>query len=194
MRVPETEVSLSKGHVAIPEAKCEEVNILHAAGNGAAQGMHLIALIAGSMLAIISLYELANHFVEWAFSFLDPEVPVTIQLMLSYIFTPFALMIGVPWPDCSKVAELMGVKIVVNEFVAYMKLADIQDDLTPRGRMLATFALCGFANIASIGIQIGCLGAMAPERKKDLAKLAFSAMICGMLSTFMSACIAGMLL
>ena len=156
--------------------------------------MHLIALIAGSMLALISLYELANSVVEWMFSFITSEYVVNIEMMLSWMFYPFAFIIGVPIEDCRVVGELMGMKMVVNEFVAYMKLADMRDVMKKRSVVLSTFALCGFANVGSIGIQIGCLGAMCPSRRSDLAKLAVSAMLCGMQSTFMCACIAGMLL
>ncbi|KAI9143990.1 Na+ dependent nucleoside transporter C-terminus-domain-containing protein [Paraphysoderma sedebokerense] len=194
LRVPETEDSITKGQVSIPKEENREENILHAACNGAAQGMTLIALIVGSLLAIISLYHLANNILIWLCGFLNPASPITIELILGYVFYPFAWLIGVPLEDCRFVGQLMGTKMVVNEFVAYLNLADNYKNMTPRGITLATYGLCGFANIASVGIQIGCLGAMAPSRKADIAKLALSAMLTGTLCTFTSAAIAGIML
>lgn len=198
VRVPETEHSISKGAVDIPESKDKEANVLHAAANGAAQGMHLASLITGSLLAIISLYRFIDALFVWFWSFLRPPVPISLELVFSYVFWPFAVMLGVPLQECLRVGQLLGIKTTVNEFVAYATLNDMVKDpvnpLSERAYTLSVYALCGFANIASIGIQIGCLGAMAPSRRKDLAKLAVSAMLTGALCTMLSAAIAGTLL
>ncbi|KAJ3101959.1 hypothetical protein HDU97_000935 [Phlyctochytrium planicorne] len=216
MRYPETEESLTRGKVKIPENEEKDANFLHAAGNGAATGVQLILLIAGSLLAIVSLYEFANflcgylfHMVgryNWIDSTAENQVWVTIGFLLSYLFTPFAVAMGIPFGQARKAAEFLANKMVVNEFYAYATLnayafitnkdgsLTLSGAFTERTVRLLSFGLCGFANFASIGIQIGCLGAMAPSRKKDLAALALSAMICGTFSTWITASVAGALL
>ena len=231
IRYPETEHSLTKGKVEIPKSSSHEedadANVLQAAGNGAATGVQLILLIAGSLLAIVSLFATADTIVQWAFDMIN--VP-TIAFILSYLFYPIAIAIGVTPAEARKAAEFMATKLVVNEFKAYSDLSDFaykngtagfDGPREPNGNFvsnglivtiiiilfvanfylqslrtikLLTFALCGFANLASIGIQIGCLGVMAPSRKKDIAALAFSAMLTGTLSTWISAAVAGALL
>ncbi|KAJ3206422.1 hypothetical protein HDU67_008173 [Dinochytrium kinnereticum] len=214
MRYPETEESLTRGSVKIPENEEKDANFLHAAGNGAATGVQLILLIAGSLLAIVSLYEFANFLCGFLFDMVgvlnqvDGGIRVSIGFLLSYVFTPFAIAIGVNPNQARKAAEFLANKMVVNEFYAYgtlrsyafkvdplpdgsLELSGTFDERTVR---LLSFALCGFANFASIGIQIGCLGAMAPSRKKDLATLALSAMICGTFSTWITASVAGALI
>jgi len=193
LRHPETETSISKGQVAIPES--EESNVLHAAANGAAQGVHLVGLIAGTLIAIISLLALVNSLLRWVGGYFG-YAELTLVIIVRYLFVPFAFFIGIPTKDIMQASALMAEKMFVNEFAAFMDLATLKKagSLTVRGQLLSTFALCGFANFASIGIQIGCIGAMAPERKGDLARLAFSAMLCGTMSTFMTATIAGILL
>lgn len=138
IRYPETEDSISKGDVSIPEESEREANVLHAAGNGAAQGVHLAALIAGSLIAIISIYTFVNETVVWFFSFLNPPEEITIPLLLSYVFWPFAAMLGVPFAECLKVGQLLGIKMTVNEFVAYSTLSKMNTDgeLSPRGMLL----------------------------------------------------------
>ncbi|KAI8057334.1 Na+ dependent nucleoside transporter C-terminus-domain-containing protein [Syncephalis plumigaleata] len=193
LRYPEKQESTSKGRVIIPKEEDREANILHAAANGAAQGVHLILLIAGTLLAIISLLALVNALLGWFGSFVGyPEL--TLIAITKYLFVPFAWVIGIPTVDVMQVADLMATKMFVNEFVAYITLSGLKSSLTVRGQLLVTYALCGFANFASIGIQIGCIGAMAPTRKRDLARLAVSSMLSGTLSTFMTAAIAGLLL
>ncbi|KAI9594015.1 Na+ dependent nucleoside transporter C-terminus-domain-containing protein [Syncephalis fuscata] len=193
LRYPEKQQSTSKGRVIIPKEEDREANILHAAANGAAQGVHLILLIAGTLLAIISLLELFNTMLGWLGAFVN--LPgLTLTDIAKYLFVPFAWFIGIPTADVMRVADLMATKMVGNEFLAYIALSKAQSVMTLRGQLLTTYALCGFANFASIGIQIGCIGAIAPTRKRDLARLAFSSMISGTLSTFITACIAGLLL
>ncbi|RKP06130.1 Na+ dependent nucleoside transporter C-terminus-domain-containing protein [Thamnocephalis sphaerospora] len=195
LRYPEKQQSLSKGRIIIPKDEDRESNALHAAANGAAQGVHLIMLIAGTLLAIISLLALVDALLTWFGSFVGID-GLTLIAITKYIFVPFAWIIGIPTADVLSVANLMASKMFVNEFVAYLGLSAMKKAMTMtlRGQLLATYALCGFANFASIGIQIGCIGAMAPTRKRDLARLAVSAMVSGTMSTFMTACIAGMIL
>ncbi|KAJ3412103.1 hypothetical protein HDV05_001197, partial [Chytridiales sp. JEL 0842] len=206
MRYPEKEQSLTKGEVKVPESEEDDANVLHAAGNGAAIGVQLVLLIAGSLLAIVSLYSAADNFVKWFFdaidirNIIDGQVKgeyqkVTIDFCLSWILIIPALAIGISpgdkWIEVRKAGAFMAQKLVANEFVAYDALNQyaftkdknpdgssvLSGNLSPRTVRLLTFALCGFANFASIGIQIGCLGAMAPNRKADLAKIALSAML-----------------
>ncbi|KAI9168603.1 hypothetical protein H9P43_007976 [Blastocladiella emersonii ATCC 22665] len=205
LRIPETENSITKGEVSIPVEEHREANVLHAAANGAAQGMHLAGLITGSLLAIISLFNLCNIICMEFFRYLNPTEPISIGLILSYVFWPFAWILGTPTSECLKVGRLLGTKMVVNEFAAYADLSALLGNapspdapapprqLSARGELIAIYALCGFANIGSVGIQIGCLGAMAPSRRGDIARLAVSAMIVGTMCTFCSASIAGIL-
>jgi CNT family concentrative nucleoside transporter len=121
-------------------------------------------------------------------------VPESLQRILALVFAPVAWALGVSWNDCATVGNLLGTRMVLNEFVAFADLGKVQATLQTRSFVIATFALCGFANLSSIAIQIGGIGALAPTRKSDLARLGFKAMIVGTLANFMSACIAGMLL
>ena len=113
--------------------------------------------------------------------------------MLGYLLAPIAWVIGVPWQDAVTIGGLIGQKIVINEFVAYLDLAQIQDTLTDKGRLIATYALCGFANFASIAIQIGGIGGLAPDRRSDLARFGMRAVLGGTLATLMTATIAGVI-
>jgi len=120
--------------------------------------------------------------------------PVSLESVLGVLFAPVAWVIGVPWRDCSAIGNLLGVRMVLNELVAFSMLGPQRAALDPRSFTIATFALCGFANFSSIGIQIGGIGALAPNRKGDLARLGFRAMLAGTMANLMSASIAGMLL
>ncbi|KAJ3065330.1 hypothetical protein HDU98_011307 [Podochytrium sp. JEL0797] len=214
IRYPETEQPITKGDVKVPPSEEKDVNFIDAASKGAAIGVQLALLIAGTLLAIISLYQCANDLTAWAFNmvdianWVDASQPVTIQFLLSYIFWPLAFFIGINSSEARIAAEFMATKVVVNEFVAYSNLHDyafmpnqsadgsypLNGALSPRTVRLLTFALCGFANIGSIGIQISVLGVIAPSRKKDLADLAVSAMMTGAFSTWISAAVAGAIL
>ncbi|KAJ3387151.1 hypothetical protein CcCBS67573_g02244 [Chytriomyces confervae] len=215
LRYPEEEESITKGYVKVPESEEKDANVLDAAAKGAAIGVQLALLIAGSLIAIIALYHCANDVVGWAFwmiqvnNWIDPTKSVSIELILSYLFYPFALCIGIAPESARKAGEFMATKMVVNEFVAYSSLSSIAFNntitlpdgshpltgaLDPRTTRLLTLALCGFANIGSIGIQLSIFGVIAPTRKKDYAELVLSAMITGTLSTWMSAAVAGALL
>jgi CNT family concentrative nucleoside transporter len=199
MRIPETEQSMTKGDVSIPEGSDteKEANVLHAVANGAAAGVHLAGLIVGSLLAIVSLYHFCNIvFSEFLGYVITSEKPISIDFVLGYVFSPLAWLLGVPTNECLRVGSMLGKKMVLNEFVAFDDLSKLikANDISLRGARIATYALCGFANIASVGIQIGCLGAMAPTRRGDIARIAFPAMLVGAMCTFCSAAIAGILL
>ncbi|ORX99276.1 hypothetical protein K493DRAFT_212855 [Basidiobolus meristosporus CBS 931.73] len=196
MRFPETGEPVTKGAVRIPDGGGEkEANFLHAASNGAAQGIQLALLILATVLSFISLLTLVNAFLTWLGNFLNID-HLTLELVVGYLFYPFMWLVGIPTVNMLAIARLMATKMFVNEFAAFAQLSQLAASgvLTERANSLAIYCLCGFANFGSIGIQIGALGAMAPSRKKDLAELAFSAMLCGTMSTLMSATVAGMLL
>ncbi|ORX64523.1 hypothetical protein K493DRAFT_364895 [Basidiobolus meristosporus CBS 931.73] len=195
MRYPETGEPVTKGKVRIPESEDKEANFLHAASNGAAQGIHLALLILATVISFISLLALVNSFLTWVGNFFNID-NLTLEFIVGYLFYPFMWLVGIPNRDLLTVARLMATKMFVNEFAAFAELANLTTSgaLEQRTASLGIYCLCGFANFGSIGIQIGALGAMAPSRKKDLAELAFSAMLCGTMSTLMSATIAGMLL
>ncbi|KAJ1916007.1 hypothetical protein H4219_004029 [Mycoemilia scoparia] len=197
LRIPETEESMTKGRTIEPESEGDEQNLLHAAGNGANNGMTLCLLIAATIIAVISLLNLVNFILTWLGNYLTIH-ELTIQLILGYVFYPFTWLLGVRKEDVLDVSQLLATKVIANEFVAYKTLTagaepPLRETMDPRSNIIATFALCGFANIGSIGIQVGSIGAIAPNRKGDLARLAVSACITGFVATCMSALIAGML-
>jgi len=121
-------------------------------------------------------------------------VPNSLQTIFGYVFAPIAWLLGVDWNDCRTVGNLLGTRLVLNEFVAFLQLGPLRDAMTHHSFVIATYALCGFANLSSIAIQIGGIGALAPSRKSDLARLGLKAVAAGTMANFMSACIAGMLL
>ncbi|KAL5035399.1 hypothetical protein BDV3_005336 [Batrachochytrium dendrobatidis] len=207
MRYPESDVPMTKGSVRIVEHGEKEANFLHAAGNGAATGIQLVLLIGATLIAIVALFTVANDIYGNLFSIvglyntIHPARPdgtydqVTIQFTLSYLFFPIAWLVGIPISQARDAGEVMATKMVVNEFVAYLSLGKTPSiPQNSRAFNLMVFALCGFANISSIGIQLGCLGAIAPTRKADLATLVVSAMLVGTVATFLTAAVAGTLL
>jgi CNT family concentrative nucleoside transporter len=189
--LPEREESPTMGHVKIDIPK-QDANSLDAICRGASEGLKL-ALNVGAMLVVfIALIAAVN----WIFGFM-PEVsgaPLTLQRMLGWLCAPLAWLMGVEWSDAAKIGSLLGEKTMINEFVAYMDLCKMKESISPRSFTIATYALCGFANFASIGIQIGGIGSLVPERRRDFAKLGVRAMIGGTLAAYMTACIAGLLL
>ncbi|OJJ73267.1 hypothetical protein ASPBRDRAFT_205543 [Aspergillus brasiliensis CBS 101740] len=198
LRWPEKEDTLTAGRVIVPEdEEHQAANALHAFANGAWMGIKIAGMITANLLCIISLVGLANGLLTWWGRYLNiNDPPLTIQLIMGYICYPVAFLLGVSRDDdLLKVAQLIGMKLVMNEFVAYSALqADPQyQSLSPRSRLIATYALCGFANIGSLGNQIGVLAQLAPERAGDVSRVALSAMITGAISTLMSAAIAGMI-
>jgi CNT family concentrative nucleoside transporter len=192
--VPETEKPVTAGKVEIKIEK-SAVNVIDAAAQGAGDGLHLALNVAGMLIAFLALIAMANGilgalhglpFMGW--------LPVSLEKIFGIIFAPVAWIMGVPWKDASTIGDLLGTRLVLNEFVAFLKLGPMKSSLDPRSFTIATYALCGFANFSSIAIQIGGIGALAPTRKSDLARLGLRAVAAGTMANFMSACIAGMLL
>jgi CNT family concentrative nucleoside transporter len=190
MLVPETEVPKTMGTVRL-EVEQTDVNVIDAAGRGTGEGLHL-ALNVGAMLisflALIALVNAVLHHIP-----LGGEA-LSLERIFGWVFAPVAWAMGVPWKDAPQIGNLLGTRMAVNEFVAYSKLGPMKAALDPKSFTIATFALCGFANFSSIGIQIGGIGALAPNRRHDLARLGLRAMFAGTLANFMTATIAGFLL
>ena len=198
--LPETEEPVTRGvvKVDIPQA---HANVFDAAADGASEGMKLVINIAAMLIAFIAFVALFNHLLYKLDTGLGLQealhlgAPLSLQLIFSWVFAPVALLMGVPGADVPKVAELLGTKLVLNEFVAYLVLSEkYAGQLDPRSVALTAFALTGFANFASIGIQLGGIGAMAPERRADLARLGFRALAGGFLATLINAALAGVLM
>ena len=168
-------------------------NLVEAAADGAATGMKLAANIAAMLLAFIALISLANGILSWMGGFVGFE-GITLELIFGWIFAPLMFLLGVPWEDAVATGNLMGQKLVLNEFVAFVSLLDVQEGLSPKGLAIITFALCGFANLNSLAILVGGLGGLVPERRSDISKLGLKAVLAGSLSNMMSASIAGVLL
>jgi len=196
MLVPETEVPKTAGRVVMSEEEVElekNENLLGAIARGTTDGLHMALNIAAmliSFLALVALFDgimggIHTH-VAW--------FPSSLEAILGALFAPIAWVIGVPWHDCRLIGNLLGVRMVLNELVAFSMLGPQKAVLDPRSFTIATFALCGFANFSSIGIQMGGIGALAPNKKADLAKLGLRAMLAGTMANLMSASIAGMLL
>jgi CNT family concentrative nucleoside transporter len=192
MFMPEVDEPVTRGTIRI-EVEKPGVNIIDAAARGAGDGLHLALNIAGMLIAFLALVALCNGTLAWVHSRLL-WFPSSMQQVLSWIFAPVAWLLGVQWKDCGRVGDLLGTRMILNEFVAFVDLGKMKSILDPRSFVIATFALCGFANLSSIAIQIGGIGALAPSRKSDLARLGVKAMLVGTLANFMSACIAGILL
>jgi CNT family concentrative nucleoside transporter len=210
--VPETEKPKTGGDVEVVVPK-QDVNIIDAAGRGAIEGLHLSLNVAGMLIAFIALVALVNgifgyahdaiaHFAQSNGSatlvMLASYFPPSLDALLGWIFAPIAWAMGVARQDMFTVGNLLGTRMVLNEFVAFARLGDIvkanPHALAPRSFVITTYALCGFANFSSIAIQIGGIGSLAPSRRGDLARLGLRAMLAGTLANFLTATIAGMLL
>jgi CNT family concentrative nucleoside transporter len=192
--IPETETPATAGNVNVQVEK-PGVNIIDAAARGAGEGLHLALNIGGMLIAFLALIALVNGMLGWlhgvpGFGWL----PGSMQGIMGVLFAPVAWLLGVSWNDCQTVGNLLGTRLILNEFVAFLELGPLKSQLTERSFVIATYALCGFANLSSIAIQIGGIGALAPTRKSDLARLGLRAVAAGTMANFMSACIAGMLL
>jgi len=187
LMVPETEEPLSAGE-AHSALKPVTVNVIEAASNGALDGLKLAASIGAILLAFIALIGMMNHFLGY--------VHTSFEQISGYVFTPVAYLMGVEWADCSKVGELLGIKVVFNEFISYQRMQQMvaAGALKPRSVTIATYALCSFANIGSIAILIGGIGALAPERKQEIASLSLRALVAGVLASLLTATVAGILL
>lgn len=194
--VPETETPVTAG-VVIHDVPKSGVNVFEAATIGASDGLHLALNVGAMLIAFTALIAMADAIVIEISTLMGHRQ--TLGNLLGYAFAPLAWVMGVPAEDCLKVGELLGIRAATNEFIAYEQMAkwmkpDSGVALAERSRVILTYALCGFANFASIGIQIGGIGSMVPERREDIARLGLKAMIGGMLACFMTACIAGMLI
>jgi CNT family concentrative nucleoside transporter len=190
--IPETDTPVTAGKVDVHIEKTA-VNVIDAAAQGASDGLHLSLNIAAMLIAFLSLIALVNGMLGWVHGRVD-VVPGTMQQILGLIFSPLAWLMGVAWNDCASIGNLLGTRLVLNEFVAFVDLGKIRDTLDVKSFTIATYALCGFANFSSIAIQIGGIGALAPNRKPDIARLGLKAVMAGSMANFMSACIAGILL
>lgn len=206
---PETEESETKGEVKI-EVKKTNVNIIDAAAHGASDGLRIGLNVVAMLIAFIALIALGDVCIgllgKWFFSLGARLDAIGLDLshlklhdIFGLMFQPIAFLLGVPWADAKNVGMLMGEKIVINEFVAYSQLSKILKGttdivLSPKAEIIATFALCGFANFSSVAMQIGGIGEIAPSRREDLAKLGIKALICGTMASYLSATLAGLLL
>lgn len=186
MLVPETGTPLTRGDVKL-KVEREAVNVIDAAARGAGVGLTLALNVAAMLIAFLSLIALVN----WPLQ----HFGLSLELLFSWIFAPLALVMGVPWEEAGKVGTLLGQKLIVTEFIAYLEMTKLTaaGELSARSELIASYALCGFANLGSIGIQIGGIGAIAPTRKQDLARLGLRAVLGGSLATCMTATIAGLL-
>jgi CNT family concentrative nucleoside transporter len=185
MFVPETETPKTMGSVRLVVEQTD-VNVIDAAGRGTGEGLHLALNVGAMLISFLALVALLNAVLGLAH--------LSMQQILGWLFAPVAWSMGVPWRDAPVIGNLLGTRMVLNEFVAYSQLGPLKASLDPRSFTIATFALCGFANFSSIGIQIGGIGALAPNRRHDLARLGLRAMFAGTLANFMTATIAGFLL
>jgi CNT family concentrative nucleoside transporter len=189
---PETAVPETAGNVRIDIPKTD-VNLVDAAARGTGEGLHLMLNVIAMLISFIALIALVNGGMAWVHSWLA-WFPSDMQTILSWVGRPVAWVLGVPWKDSAAVGGLLGTRAVLNEFIAFSQLGPMKGTLDPRSFTIASFALAGFANFSSVGIQIGGIGALAPNRKGDLARLGFRAMLAGTLANFLSAAIAGILL
>jgi CNT family concentrative nucleoside transporter len=193
MLVPETEQPLTAGHVEMPPME-KESNVLGAIARGTSDGLHLALNVGAMLITFIALLALLNAMMGGVHNW--PHMgwfPDSMQTLFGWIFSPVAWLIGIPWHDAAKIGNLLGTRMVINEFVAFSQLGPLKATLDPRSFTIATFALCGFANFSSIGIQIGGIGALAPEQRGQLAKFGIRAMLAGTMANLMSACIVGIL-
>jgi len=183
--VPETGVPETLGNLQ-PDPTREDANILDAASRGTREGLGLALNIAAMLIAFLGLIALVNLGLGW--------FGLSLQAIFGWVLAPVAYFLGVPWEDCRAVGSLLGTRTVLNELIAFGELAKLRESMLERSSVIASFALCGFANISSIGIQLGGIGSLAPDRRHDIARLGVRALLAGTLANYLSACIAGVLL
>jgi CNT family concentrative nucleoside transporter len=197
MLVPETEKPLTAGRTEMAEME-KERNFLGAIARGTTDGLHLAINIAAMLISFLALIALANGILGGVHDFLAGHgftwFPRSLESVFGVVFAPVAYVIGIPWKDCLAIGNLLGTRMVLNEVVAFKLLGTEKAMLDPRSFTIATFALCGFANLSSIGIQIGGIGALAPSQRNELAALGMRAMLAGTMANLMSASIVGMLI
>ena len=191
MLVPETEQPLTAGRVEMPEME-KETNFLGAISRGTVDGLHLALNVGAMLISFIALLYLVNGIMGGIHNWIS-WFPASLSQVFGWVFAPVAWIIGIPWRDCPQMGNLLGTRMVINEVVAFQHLGEIKSTLDPRTFTIATFALCGFANFSSIGIQIGGIGALAPEQRSQLAKFGIRAMLAGTMANLMSASIVGIL-
>jgi len=194
--VPETETPLSGGNVQMPKME-KEANFLGALSRGTSDGLQLAINVGAMLISFVAVLALVDYLFGGAHNWLAlhhfPWFPSSLEQFFGWIFAPIAWLIGIPWKDAGVVGNLLGTRMALNEVVAFTKLGPMKATMDPRSFMIATFALCGFANFSSIGIQIGGIGALAPDQRGNLAKLGIRAMLAGTMANLMSACIVGIL-
>ena len=196
MLVPETEIPATEGRVVIPEnEEHKEENLIGAIARGTIDGGKLAMNVAIMLISFLALVALLDNLLGWVHMHAGFHwLPGSLGEILGFVFAPVAWLIGVPWRDCGVIGNLLGTRMALNEVIAYIALGVQKATLAPRSFTIATFALCGFANLGSIGMQIGGIGALVPERRNDLARLGVRAMLAGTMANLISASIAGMFL
>jgi CNT family concentrative nucleoside transporter len=196
MLVPETGIPATEGRVVIPKDELhKDENLIGAIARGTIDGGKLAMNVAIMLISFLALVALLDSLLLWTHGLAYMHwVPGSLGQILGYLFAPVAWLIGVPWHDCLAIGNLLGTRMALNEVIAYIALGAQKATLSPRSFTIATFALCGFANLGSIGMQIGGIGALVPERRNDLAKLGVRAMLAGTMANLISASIAGMFL
>jgi CNT family concentrative nucleoside transporter len=189
---PEVDTPVTAGKIDI-KLETTAVNIIDAAAQGAGDGLQLCLNIGAMLIAFLALIAMVNGIFAGIHS-LAGWFPSSMETLFGFVFAPVAWLLGVPWKDCAAIGQLLGERLVTNEFIAFIDLGKIRTTLDIKSFTIATYALCGFANFSSIAIQVGGIGALAPTRKSDLARMGMRAVAAGTMANFMSACIAGMLL
>lgn len=190
--LPESEVSDTAAGASAKVPR-ETFNGVEALCRGAADGVMLAINVMAMLIAFVAVVALANALLGWVQSLFGVVQPIQLQTVFGWINAPFAWVMGVPAKDCQAVGQILGERIVLNEFLGYLSLSQQAAHLDPRSVTLTTYALCGFANFSSVAIQIGGIGALAPERRKDLARLGLRAMVGGLLACYLTATVVGLL-
>ncbi|XP_064455234.1 sodium/nucleoside cotransporter 2-like isoform X2 [Ornithodoros turicata] len=189
---PEVEDSKTQSeNIKLP--KSEETNVLEAACNGTIVALTVLGFIVANLIGFLAFLAFLNGTLLWFGNIVDVEF-LTFEWVLGQVFRPLAYIMGVPWVDCGPVGELLGIKTFANEFIAYAQLAKMKSQLQERSVVIATYALCGFSNVGSVGIVLGSLSALCPERKADLSAIAVRALCAGSAACFITACMAGSLI
>jgi CNT family concentrative nucleoside transporter len=196
MLVPETSIPATEGRVVIPKDELhKEENFVGAIARGTIDGGKLAMNVAIMLISFLALVSLLDSLLGWVHLHSGMHwVPGSLGQILGFLFAPVAWLIGIPWHDCGAIGNLLGTRMALNEVLAYIQLGAQKATLAPRSFTIATFALCGFANLGSIGMQIGGIGALVPERRNDLARLGVRAMLAGTMANLISASIAGIFL
>ena len=194
--IPETNKTETAGEQVVLPRK-DTLNGLDAAARGAVEGMHLVLNVLAMLIAFVGLVALANYGISWADGLINGAASGTwsMEAATGVLFHPLVWLMGIPWAEARIVGQLMGLKTILNEFVAYLALSQHAGEasaLSPRSFIIATYALCGFANFGSVAIMIGGIGGIAPERRGDLARLGLRSIIAGTIVTMLTGCVIGL--